>query len=161
MIAYNVGHCQASFGESTPGQGIALGVLLARQGGSLLPEEEAPTGPPLKLDQAQVYTIKLPRTTAWEPEGAYRFMERLLHTVPGLTFRIVAEHDRSAWQIVDLRSAVEPSVIKQAVRTAYPEAEVEGEPLEALRGSPSRSTATCCASGRWGISSPPSATSPT
>jgi hypothetical protein len=86
-------------------------VLLARQGGSLLPEVEAPTGPPLKLDQARVYTIKSPRATAWEAAQAYWFMERLLHTVPRLTFRIVAEHDRIAWQIVDLRAHVEPSVI--------------------------------------------------
>ncbi len=79
------------------------------------------------LRQAKVYSIKLPKGTAWQPERARVFTERMV-SMGKMLFRIVAEGANVAWQIVDLRELLAEEKIILAVRTIYPEAEVSVEP---------------------------------
>lgn len=81
---------------------------------------------PFQLDRVQMYTVALPPTTEWDGERAYRFMEQLLLKVNGqLTFQIVAKRGYISWRILDLRSGSEQSVIIQAIRASYPDADVQ------------------------------------
>ncbi len=98
------------------------------------PKRQPPPQPqpkPINFTQVRLYTVTLPRSSDWEPEQAYRFMEQILHKLGRLTFQIVAEKGQIAWRIVDLRAGVEPSVILQAIGASYPEADVKVEPFQA------------------------------
>jgi Type IV secretion-system coupling protein DNA-binding domain len=70
-------------------------------------------------EQTTAYTIRLPRSTQWDSSKAYQFTNHMLTTFGHLIFRIVAERNMIAWQIVDLQS-YDPDIFKRAIRSFYP-----------------------------------------
>lgn len=85
---------------------------------------------PLDLSKACVYTVRVPKSTPWNPQAATRFMEQLAQKFWRLTFQIVAEHGQLSWRILDLRRGLDPSVLQQTVHAFYPAADIREGPLE-------------------------------
>jgi hypothetical protein len=83
-----------------------------------------PAVAPLKLSDATVYTVVLPRNTAWDAEKAAAFMHYMVGTFQRISFRILAVAGRIEWQILDLRLSLDPQLVARAVRAYYPDAEV-------------------------------------
>jgi hypothetical protein len=79
---------------------------------------------PLKLSDATVYTVVLPRNTAWDAEKAAAFMNYMVGTFQRISFRILAVAGRIEWQILDLRLSLDPQMVARAIRAYYPDAEV-------------------------------------
>jgi hypothetical protein len=104
------GGCSLCAGFSSPEAGgwIVVGVVLAAIAGGikLSLDNHRPPIPklePLDLPQARVYSIRLPRSTPWQPQQAYQFMNHLLLTFERLTFQIVATRHSITWQVIDAR----------------------------------------------------------
>ena len=85
---------------------------------------------PLDLGQAHCYLVRLPKSTVWDSQLATRFMEQMLQKYRRLTFQIVGESGQISWRIMDLRCGLQPSVMQQAIRSFYPEAEIIREPVK-------------------------------
>lgn len=83
-----------------------------------------PAVAPLKLSDATVYTVVLPRNTAWDAEKAAAFMDYMIATFQRISFRILAVAGRIEWQILDLRLSLDPQMVARAIRAYYPDAEV-------------------------------------
>ena len=79
------------------------------------------------LQRANIYEIRLPKGTAWEPDRAINFLKHILATFNGrVVLRIVAEPGRVMWQMIDCFTFLEDtSLVVQAVQSIYPKAEVE------------------------------------
>lgn len=71
------------------------------------------------------YVITLPRESAWDTETARRFIDHLLRTTVHLALRIVAEPHEIRWEILDWRTNLIPDHVVRAVRSYYPQAEIE------------------------------------
>lgn len=94
---------------------------------SAAPDLDEQTEEEVEIDFSglSMYTIRLPKTMAWDGERARRFMEQMLVKTHGqLTFQIFATPGKIEWRVYDLRRGLEPDAIKQAVWTYYPEADI-------------------------------------
>lgn len=79
---------------------------------------------PLKWNMLRIYTIRLPKNTAWRAEAAGRFMQQMLQKLSSAAFQIVAENGGIYWRIVDFDGNIETGVVRQAIIAFYPDAEV-------------------------------------
>lgn len=75
----------------------------------------------------QRYEIALPPGMKWQPQVSIRLVEHLLRSTEHLALRIVAEYNRTWWEILDWRSDEPPEYIIQAIHSYYPDAEVKHE----------------------------------
>lgn len=104
--------------------GLAMwGYLAAITQGTGQTMENTPA--PRFVSTPRCYTISLPPNQRWNPEIAWRFVEQLTVTVPGVVLRIVAEPDGIVWQILDWRAGVPVETVMETVHAYYPDAQVE------------------------------------
>jgi len=68
-------------------------------------------------------TISMPKNKKWDGDRASQFMQQMLMGFGALVFRIVATSDGIVWQLLDPLNR-DPSTLKNAVRTTYPDANV-------------------------------------
>lgn len=79
---------------------------------------------PINLDYATKYEIQVPKITKFEPERAESLVKQILTQVQDIIFAIVAENGSISWQIWDIRQGYNPDLIKQAVKSVYPQADI-------------------------------------
>lgn len=72
----------------------------------------------------RAYTIQVPNKEEWVPVVAGNFMTMLLGRFIGLAFQIEATDESIHWRILDLRCDAEPTEMKAAIQSFYPDAEV-------------------------------------
>ncbi|MCB9436478.1 MAG: type IV secretion system DNA-binding domain-containing protein [Anaerolineales bacterium] len=99
--------------------GLAL-VVVTRLPNSLRVRSVAPP----VLEQAIVYTIAIPRTTAKNHDLALMLIDKLLFAFPYLGLRIKASRKQVKWQLLDLHYNLSPETIEHIIRSSYPGAEV-------------------------------------
>lgn len=78
----------------------------------------------IDADAVRCYTISLPKDTKWQPLDAGRFLGQLLFKFERLAFQISASHDGITWRVIDYHNGAEPSLMQQAIRSFYPDAEI-------------------------------------
>jgi uncharacterized membrane protein YebE (DUF533 family) len=87
LVGLNAAHSAAIFSLLLFAGAFAAGyfaVKMWQDSQSRKPPPPLPPQPePFNLNKASVYTIALPRSTPWQPEVAYRFMEQILHAEGG------------------------------------------------------------------------------
>lgn len=106
---------------------IGIGVVYL-----LTPEIETPPVKELRqlnVDDFIVYTIRLPKYTAWQPEKALQFITQFLNSFQSVIFRIVATHDAISWQMIDTQRYVIDNAMEIAIRASYPDVQITKQPF--------------------------------
>jgi hypothetical protein len=83
----------------------------------------------LYLEKSRLYTIKVSAKNSWEPTRATQFISRLLQLSPNVGLQIIATQTAITWNLLILEDVSE-DVIKQTIRSFYPEAEIDLQAVE-------------------------------